>query len=106
MRFLPRSGSRPKDLGIRRRRIGRKPAFEALEERQLLSEATTVGIYRPSTSWFYLRNSNSTGNVDASFVYGDPGDVAVVGDWDGDGGATVGIYRPSTSWFYLRNSNS
>src|SRR5262249_44903911 len=53
-----------------------------------------------------LRNSNSTGFADLQFAYGIPGDVAIAGDWDGDGVATIGVRRPNEATFYLRNSNT
>src|SRR5262249_17676807 len=60
-----------------------------------------------------LRNSLTPGVPDvASFAYGAQGDLAVVGDWDGNGTTTVGIYQsnaefgnPAGTW-KLRNSNS
>jgi uncharacterized repeat protein (TIGR03803 family) len=64
----------------------------------------TPGIYRDSDRQWYLKNSNAPGFSDLEFPYGDPSDLAVVGDWDGDGIDTVGIYRGNT--FYLRNSNT
>jgi hypothetical protein len=42
--------------------------------------------------------------ADISFIFGDPGDQAVIGDWDGTGTQTPGIVRNRR--FYLRNSNS
>ena len=62
----------------------------------------TVGVFRNGT--FYLRNSNTTGNADVAFSYGDPGDLPVVGDWTGDGVDTIGVYRNGI--FYLRLSNT
>lgn len=35
------------------------------------------------------------------FYYGSPGDVPLMGDWNGDGDDTPGVYRSSTSTFYL-----
>ncbi|MBI4915079.1 MAG: hypothetical protein HY825_04470 [Acidobacteria bacterium] len=64
----------------------------------------TPGIYRDSDRQWYLKNTNAPGTSDLEFPYGDPSDLAVVGDWDGDGIDTVGIYRGNT--FYLRNSNT
>ncbi|HYP26234.1 MAG TPA: hypothetical protein VE262_05915 [Blastocatellia bacterium] len=64
----------------------------------------TVGVYRPETSQFFLRNSNTSGFADISFTFGIPGDLPVVGDWDGDGVDTVGVFRDGV--FFLRNSNS
>jgi carboxypeptidase T len=68
----------------------------------------SIGLFRSSTSTFYLRNSNSLGFPDLTIAYGDGpnGDIPVLGDWDGNGTTTIGVYRPSTSTFYLRNSNT
>ena len=62
----------------------------------------TIGVFRAGT--WYLRNTNSSGGVDASFDWGSIHDVPVTGDWDGDGTDTIGVFRNGT--FYLRNSNS
>jgi hypothetical protein len=69
---------------------------------------TTVGVYEPAASRFYLRNSNSGGPADVAVVYGPAGLnwTPLVGDWDGDGVDTVGMYNPATGTFYLRNSNT
>ena len=50
------------------------------------------------------RNANTTGAADIAFGYGDPGDVPVVGDWDGNGTTTLGLRRANT--FLLRNENT
>ncbi len=63
----------------------------------------TVGMFRPSNGFVYLRNSNDFGAADVTFWYGIGGDVPFVGDWDGDGCDTMGIYRNGR--VYLRNSN-
>jgi len=55
--------------------------------------------------WFFSRDPATIGlTTDASLVYGDPGDVHVLGDWDGDGTATPGVFRDGV--WYLRNSLS
>lgn len=60
---------------------------------------------------FLLHNANASGSADYDFVYGTakPGDVLVVGDWDGNGIFTPGIVRTNSvgqlEWL-LRNSNS
>jgi hypothetical protein len=66
----------------------------------------TIGLFRPSGNLFFLRNSNTAGFPDLIVPFGAPGDMPLVGDWDGDGVTTIGLYRPSTSTFYLRNSNT
>lgn len=67
---------------------------------------TTLGLYRQSTGFLFLRNTNDQGVAHIQIYYGNPGDIPIAGDWDGDGVQTVGIYRPSNQRFYLRNTNT
>jgi dipeptidyl aminopeptidase/acylaminoacyl peptidase len=60
---------------------------------QPLHATATIGVYRPSTSDFLLRNSNATGPADLTIHFGLAGDLPVVGDWDGDGKTDVGTFR-------------
>jgi hypothetical protein len=68
---------------------------------------TTIGVYQPGSSKFYLRDTNSAGVADNAFVYGPAGSgwIPLSGDWNGDGVQTPGLYNSSTATFYLRNSN-
>ena len=69
-------------------------------------DGVTIGLYRPSTNTFYLRNSNTYGDPDLVIPFGAPDDdLPLAGDWDGNGTTTIGLYRTSTGCFYLRNSN-
>jgi hypothetical protein len=43
-----------------------------------------------------------TGTADTTFVYGDPGDTVLVGNWDGQSGDTLVVRRGNT--YVLRNS--
>jgi len=61
-----------------------------------------VGVRRSNAN--YLRTSLSSGPANLTFGYGQASDVAVMGDWNGDGIATPGVFRNGT-WL-LRNSNS
>jgi hypothetical protein len=61
---------------------------------------------------WYLRDSLSTGVATSTFRYGRPGDIPVMGDWDGDGDDTVGVVRftgppggPFEYTWFLRDSN-
>ena len=40
-----------------------------------------------------------------SFALGNPGDVAIAGDWNGDGSDTTGVFRPSNGAVFLKNTN-
>lgn len=53
---------------------------------------------------WYIRQVEGPGQPDLVIRYGRPGDIPVVGDWDGDGVATIGVVR-GNRWL-LRNSNS
>ncbi|MEX0864006.1 MAG: PQQ-dependent sugar dehydrogenase, partial [Acidimicrobiia bacterium] len=71
----------------------------------------TVSIYRPSEARFYIINElgqdgGGLGAADFSFIFGNPGDVPFVGDWNGDFTDTPGLRRPSDGFVYLRNTNS
>jgi hypothetical protein len=78
---------------------------------------TTVGIYQVENGIWKLRNSNASGAPDfnttglGGFAFGGlPGDLPVVGDWDGNGTTTVGVVeREGTGnllQWKLRNSNT
>jgi subtilisin-like proprotein convertase family protein len=66
----------------------------------------TIGIFRPSATTFYLRNSNTTGFADSSLTFGASTFFPIAGDWDGDGIDTPGVYNRANGTFYLTNSTS
>lgn len=68
----------------------------------------SAGLYNPTTSTFFLKNTNSGGGANLTFSYGPAGAgwTPLAGDWDGNGSETIGLYNPSTSTFYLKNTNS
>ena len=59
-----------------------------------------VFLVEPSGRWHIRR----PGNTDYTFWYGNPADVPLFSDWDGDGTETPGMYRPGTGFAYLTNS--
>jgi sugar lactone lactonase YvrE len=68
-----------------------------------VGKSDTIGVYRPSTQTFLLRNSNTAGAayITATVALAQSTDLPITGDWNGDGIDTPGLYRPSTSTFYL-----
>jgi lysophospholipase L1-like esterase len=71
----------------------------------------TISVYRPSEQRFYIinelgENDGGLGAADFSFVFGNPGDQPVVGDWDGDGVDEIGLHRESSGLFYWRNTRT
>ena len=69
----------------------------------------TVSLYRPRETRFYIVNelggdSAGLGAADFSFQFGNPGDVPISGDWDGDGIDEFGLHRESAGLFYYRNT--
>lgn len=66
----------------------------------------TMGLYRESSGYLFLRNTNDQGIADIEIYYGIPKDRPISGDWNGNGIDTVGIYRSSEGRFYLRNTNT
>jgi hypothetical protein len=79
----------------------------------LVMPGTKVGVFRAGAA--FLEDTNGNGVYDpgvdrfiASFTApggAQAGDIAVIGDWTGDGHAKVGIYRPSTGTWWLDANN-
>ena len=61
-----------------------------------------IGVFRPSTHTFYLKN----GTRNTTVTWGLSTDKPVSGDWNGDGLSDIGVYRPSTHTFYLKNGTA
>jgi hypothetical protein len=66
----------------------------------------TIGVKTPATGLIRLRTQNSAGPATYTMIYGGPSDVALAGDWNGDGTDTLGFYRPSTAFFTLSDQAS
>jgi hypothetical protein len=76
------------------------------------SGKTRIGIFRPSTQQWILdlngdRKIGKGCKGDMCILsFGLPGDVPVVGDWNGNGSDAIGVYRPSTGeWILDYNDN-
>jgi hypothetical protein len=61
------------------------------------------GVAGADSLVWYLRQVEGPGDPDLVIEYGVPGDIPVIGDWDGDGVHTIGVVR-GNRWL-LRNSN-
>jgi hypothetical protein len=66
------------------------------------------GVVRDGNIW-QLRNSQSAGGANLTFVYGSPSDDSpLTGDWDGNAETTPGLVRPTRDGrlvWYLSNFN-
>ena len=72
---------------------------------EVSNSAVNPGLFRSSTNGFYLDRDGdgaiSVANGDLHFFMGSSGDLALAGDWNGDGYHEVGVFRPGTNRFYL-----
>jgi poly-gamma-glutamate synthesis protein (capsule biosynthesis protein) len=66
-----------------------------------------VSLYRPGEARFYLTDrlgsgAAGIGAAERTFAFGDPGDLPLAIDAEGDGIDEVAVHRPGTSTFYVR----
>jgi hypothetical protein len=54
----------------------------------------------------YFRNTHTQGVADNEYLFGDPGDRLVAGDWTGVGFSTPALFRPDNATFYFRHTNT
>ncbi len=64
-----------------------------------------IGFADAAARWF-VKDEISSESEDVDYLFGNPGDVPFVGDWDCDGVETPGLYRRRDGFVYLRNSNT
>ena len=74
------------------------------------SGTTKVGVYRSSNGLFILDYDGDGQFTAADKVYSlgvgtQPGDIPVVGDWNGDGTSKIGIFRQGFFWILDTNGN-
>ena len=66
---------------------------------------TEMAVFRGSHTWYIDYNGNgvwdSPAGGDRIYTTGQPGDIPVVGDWNGNDIAEMGVFRPSNHNFYL-----
>src|SRR5260370_42703606 len=49
---------------------------------------STLGVYKSKDARFFLRFSNTSGFGEVVLDFGQPGDIPLAADWDGNGTAT------------------
>ena len=59
-------------------------------------EVETVGVYRPTTGQWSLSTANAAGALAMTVSFGQPGDIPVTGNWDGDSRTDIGVFRFGT----------
>jgi hypothetical protein len=79
--------------------------LDTMPDSQRLLHVETIGVYRPATGQWHLRNTNTPGPADLILTLGgQPGDLPVAGNWNGDQRTDIGIFRNGT--FLLGNVHS
>jgi hypothetical protein len=78
------------------------PLLNYAYNRWIHATIDSVGVFRPSTHRFLLKNGSATTTVN----WGVSTDVPVTGDWNGDGLAEVGVFRNLTHRFLLKNGTA
>lgn len=68
----------------------------------------SLSIYRPRDASVHIINrlghdGGGLGAAGTVYAFGNPGDVPVVGDWDGDEIDTLALRRPSDGFVYMTN---
>jgi hypothetical protein len=74
----------------------------------IYSEGDSIGVFRPNNRIVYLASRyyyDSVATADYFAIFGNPGDQAVAGDWDGNGYDSIGVYRPAAGQWYLTNNS-
>ena len=90
--------------GANQTRVTNDPAFDFAPAWGPGSPPDTIGVFRPSTSQWLLKNSNSAGRPNLAVDFGQAGDLPISGDWNGDGITDLGVFR--NGQFLLRQATT
>jgi hypothetical protein len=82
--------------GANQTRLTNNPALDSSPTWQPLFSPESVGVFRPSTGQWFLRNTPTAGAPNVTLSFGQAGDLPVTGDWDGDGRTDIGVFRNGT----------
>jgi hypothetical protein len=70
------------------------------------TQAPFLGVFDPGSATWYL-DLDGNGVLDGCeanacrYIYGEPGDLPVVGDWTGEGRTKIGVFRPATGEWHF-----
>jgi uncharacterized repeat protein (TIGR01451 family) len=64
-----------------------------------------IGVHRNGYIFFDNGDLSWDPVGDKSGQFGANGDIAIAGDWNGDGVDQVGVFRPSSAFFYIDNGD-
>jgi hypothetical protein len=76
----------------------------AYEKVTVLAKTSNIGVFRSGTWYLDASGNGAWGAGDKSYAFGKAGDLAVSGDWNGDGKAEIGVYRSGT-WYLDASGN-
>ena len=66
---------------------------------------TEMAVFRDNHTWYIDYNGNGVWDAavggDRIYTMGQPGDIPLPGDWNGDTMSEMGVFRPSNHLFYL-----
>ena len=101
--YLDQDGSKSWNTGDVKFSYG---AGQAVISKNSSSATSKIGVYSDNT--FYIDgNANHVWDGDqSSFKFGTAGDLAVAGDWNGDGKKEVGVFRSGLFYLDLNGSKS
>jgi len=63
-----------------------------------------MGVFEPGTATWHLRLGISEAAKERTVRFGQPGDIPLVGDWDGDGMDGIGVFNPRSGMWSLDNN--
>lgn len=78
--------------GTSQTRLTNDAAFDSAPSWQPARPPDTIGVFRPSTNQWLLRNSNSAGRPNLTVDFGTAGVRPIAGDWNGDGITDLGVF--------------
>jgi hypothetical protein len=92
--------------GTNQVRLTNNPATDIAPATQAAFEREAPGVYRPTVGQWSLKNQISGGPTFTVSFGGQPGDLPLTGNWDGDARTDIGIFRDGTFLLALVKKNA